>query len=117
MIVEDEALVAMSLRETLGDMGFSVIGPFSRIPEAMGALRTHEIDAAVLDINLNGELVYPLADVLAANHVPFIFVTGYGAEEIKHRYASVPILQKPIEPAALKAMFAIEPPARRAASG
>ena len=110
MIVEDEALVAMSLRESLNELGFSVIGPFSRISEAMIALRNNHIDAAVLDVNLGGELIYPLADVLAADRVPFVFITGYGADEIEQRYASVPILQKPIEPGALNSVFARRSP-------
>ena len=105
MIVEDEALVAMALRKSLDELGFSVIGPFNQISEAMIALRNNHIDAAVLDVNLGGELIYPLADVLAADHVPFVFITGYGAEEIEPRYASVPILQKPIEAGALKSVF------------
>jgi PAS domain S-box-containing protein len=105
MIVEDEALVAMALRESLDELGFSVIGPFNRISEAMIALRNNRIDAAVLDVNLGGELIYPLADVLVADHVPFVFITGYGAEEIEPRYAHVPILQKPIEAGALKSVF------------
>jgi PAS domain S-box-containing protein len=105
MIVEDEALVAMALRESLDELGFSVIGPYNRISEAMIALRNNRIDAAVLDVNLGGELIYPLADVLTADHVPFIFITGYGAEEIEPRYAHVPILQKPIEAGALKSVF------------
>jgi len=109
MVVEDEALVAMALRDSLAELGFSVIGPFSRISEAMIALRNNHIDAAVLDVNLGGELIYPLADVLTADHVPFVFITGYGADEIERRYASIPILQKPIEPDALKTVFAQRP--------
>jgi len=105
MIVEDEALVAMALREALDELGFSVLGPFNRISEAMIALRNNHIDAAVLDVNLGGELIYPLADVLTADHVPFVFITGYGAEEIEPRYARAPVLQKPIEASALKSVF------------
>src|SRR5689334_11931324 len=106
MVVEDEALVAMALRDSLDQLGFSVLGPFSRISEAMVALRNNRIDAAVLDVNLGGELIYPLADVLAADRVPFVFITGYGAEEIEPRYARIPVLQKPIEVDALKSVFA-----------
>jgi PAS domain S-box-containing protein len=106
MVVEDEALVALALRESLDEMGFSVLGPFNRISEAMVALRNNRVDAAVLDVNLGGELIYPLADVLAADRVPFVFITGYGAEEIEPRYAKGPILQKPIEPGALQSVFA-----------
>jgi PAS domain S-box-containing protein len=107
MIVEDEALVAMALREALSELGFSAIGPFNRIPEAMIALRNNRIDAAVLDVNLGGELIYPLADVLTADRVPFVFITGYGAEAIEPRYSHVPILQKPVETDALKSVFAL----------
>jgi two-component SAPR family response regulator len=109
MIVEDEALVAMALRESLDELGFSVLGPFNRISEAMIALRNNHIDAAVLDVNLGGELIYPLADVLAADHVPFVFITGYGADEIEPRYANVPVLQKPIEADALRSVFVRAP--------
>jgi PAS domain S-box-containing protein len=79
MVVEDEALVALALRESLDEMGFSVLGPFNRISEAMVALRNNRVDAAVLDVNLGGELIYPLADVLAADRVPLVFITVYGA--------------------------------------
>ena len=82
MIVEDEALVAMAVGETLTELGFSVVGPFSRVAEAARALGQRDIDAAILDVNLGGELVYPLADILAAREIPFIFVTGYAIESI-----------------------------------
>jgi PAS domain S-box-containing protein len=109
LVVEDEALVAMALRESLSELGYAVIGPFSRMSEAILALRSSRVDAAVLDVNLGGEVVYPLADVLAADHVPFVFVTGYGADEIERRFASVPVLQKPIEPDALQSVFVRRP--------
>ena len=66
MVVEDEALVAMSLR-VASTTGFVVVGPFSRITDAIDALDQRRVDAAVLDVNLGGELVYPLADALAAD--------------------------------------------------
>ncbi len=97
--------IALALRDSFDELGLTVVGPFSRVADAMNALRTYQVDAAVLDINLGGEMVYPLADVLAAAHIPFAFITGYGAEEIKHRYARVPVLQKPIESDALKSIF------------
>jgi PAS domain S-box-containing protein len=114
LVVEDEALVAMALCETLKELGYQVIGPCSRISEALGALRTSDVDAAILDINLGGEMVYPLADVLAEARIPFVFVTGYGAEEIRPRYDRIPILQKPIETDALKTIFSVQPGAARA---
>jgi len=105
MIVEDEALVAMSLAELVEELGFSVIGPFGRVRDAATALKDGGIDAAILDVNLGGEMVYPLADVLREGRVPFVFMTGYGAESIERRFANVPVLQKPVEPQALRGIF------------
>ena len=78
---------------------------FRSITEAVVALRHNRIDAAVLDINLGGESVYPLADILRAENIPFIFVTGYGSEELDSRFSTVPILQKPIERQMLQGLF------------
>jgi two-component sensor histidine kinase/DNA-binding response OmpR family regulator len=106
LLVEDEALVAMLMRDMLTELGYSVIGPFSRPTDAETALHAERVDAAVLDINLDGEMVYPVADQLAARGIPFVFVTGYGAETIERRFAHVPVLQKPIERQMLEGAFA-----------
>jgi PAS domain S-box-containing protein len=105
MVVEDEALVAMVVTESLTTLGCTVVGPFSRCSDAMGAIEADEIDAAILDVNLDGEMVYPLADVLAARGVPFIFVTGYGAESIDPRFLHIPVIQKPVERHVLQRIF------------
>ena len=107
MVVEDEALVAMALREALDEMGFSVIGPFNRISEAMVALRNNRIDAAVLDVNLGGELIYPLADVLVGRSRAIRLHHRLRRRRDRAAYThTCPILQKPIEPEALKSVFA-----------
>jgi len=105
MIVEDEALVAMVVTESLTTLGCSVVGPFSRCSDAMAAIEADEIDAAILDVNLDGEMVYPLADMLANRGVPFIFVTGYGAESIDSRFTHIPVIQKPVERHVLQRIF------------
>jgi PAS domain S-box-containing protein len=105
MIVEDEALVAMVVSESLSLLGCAVVGPFSRCADALAAVDAGDVDAAILDVNLDGEMVYPLADVLAARGVPFIFVTGYGVESIEHRFAHVPVIQKPLERHMLQRIF------------
>ena len=97
MVVEDEALVAMVLGDSLMELGYCVVGPFSRVGDAMTAVDNEEMDAAILDINLGGELIYPVAHLLAERGVPFMFVTGYGAESIDSRFARVPVLQKPVD--------------------
>jgi PAS domain S-box-containing protein len=105
MIVEDEALVAMVVSESLAALGCSVVGPFSRCADAIAAMDLGDVDAAILDVNLGGEMIYPLADVLARRGVPFIFVTGYGAESIDTRFTHIPVIQKPVERHVLQRIF------------
>jgi PAS domain S-box-containing protein len=105
MLVEDEAIVALALNDALVDLGFSVLGPFAGVGEARLALQDAKIDAAILDVNLNGELVYSLADTLMARKIPFVFATGYGVESIEPRFSHVPVLQKPIEKDMLTRIF------------
>jgi len=105
LIVEDEALVAMVVTESLTTLGCSVVGPFSRCSDAIAAIEIDEIDAAILDVNLDGEMVYPLADLLSKRGVPYIFVTGYGVESIDGRFTHIPVIQKPVERHVLQRIF------------
>jgi chemotaxis family two-component system sensor kinase Cph1 len=105
MIVEDEALVALVLADQLADMGLSVVGPCSSLAEAVAAAAENEFDAAILDVNLGGELVYPVADLLSSRGIPFVFVTGYGQESIDRRFAHTTVLEKPVEPEFLEDVF------------
>src|SRR6266852_1632765 len=105
LLVEDEILVAMMMRDILTELGFSVIGPFSRVAEAMVAAVHDDIDAGIIDINLGGEFIYPVADVLVARRIPFVFVTGYGVESIDGRFGSVPVIKKPVQRQALEKFF------------
>jgi len=103
MVVEDEALIAMVLVDHLQEIGLSAVGPFSRVADALKV--DEELDAAILDVNLGGESVYPVADMLHARGIPFVFMTGYGSASIDPRFATVPVLRKPIEAKALEDMF------------
>jgi PAS domain S-box-containing protein len=105
LLVEDEILVAMMMRDTLTELGFSVVGPFSRLAEAMVAAVHDELDAGIIDINLGGEFVYPVAGVLVARRIPFVFVTGYGVESIDGRFGSVPVIKKPLHRQMLEKFF------------
>jgi two-component sensor histidine kinase/CheY-like chemotaxis protein len=125
LLVEDEILVAMMMKDILSELGFSVLGPFSRLAEAMIAAVHEGIDAGIIDINLGGEFVYPVADVLKARQIPFVFVTGYGVESIEPRFGYVPIIKKPVQRHLLQKLFvpaaagefATLPPARFAGEG
>lgn len=96
LLAEDEAIIGMMMREFLLEYGLFVVGPCCTAGEALAASSASEFDCAILDLNLGGESVYPVATALAERKVPFAFVTGYGRESLDGRFADVPILQKPI---------------------
>ncbi len=107
LLVEDEPLVAMMLADMLSELGHMVDGPHSRLKDAMGSARNGDIQAGILDVNLGGESIYGVADVLNARGIPFVFVTGYSADSIDRRFADVPVLQKPIERQKLQAVLSV----------
>ena len=109
LLVEDEPTVSMMLVDLLSKFGHKVDGPYSRLNEAMIAARSNNVHAGVLDINIGGEKIYPLAEVLTERNIPFVFVTGYSADSIDSRFSHIPVLQKPIEPGALQAII-LQPP-------
>jgi CheY-like chemotaxis protein len=94
LVVEDEPLVAMALEDLLADSGCTVIGPASSLKQGMRLIEKEAVDGAVLDINLRGEFVFPLADALAAQSIPFVYVTGYG-QLLRACNHGRPMLQKP----------------------
>jgi DNA-binding NtrC family response regulator len=96
LLVEDEMLVAWLLGDMLADLGCVVVGPASSINQARAMIDAEAIDAVVLDINLNGEMSYPVADILAARGVPFVFSTGYDKDTLLDDYRTLPVLQKPV---------------------
>jgi CheY-like chemotaxis protein len=109
LLAEDEVLVGMMVHEMLTGFGFSVVGPMTDIDAAIKAVQTEAIDGAVLDVNLGGDLIYPVADMLMERGVPFVFVTGYDDDSIDERYVDVPILRKPIEPQLLHRLLVSRP--------
>jgi CheY-like chemotaxis protein len=105
LLVEDEVLVAMMIQEFLSECGRAVIGPISTAAEALATARQGDFDGAILDINLGDGMAYPVAEILAARGVPFVFLTGYEADTVDDRFSEVPILQKPIERQMLQRIF------------
>jgi DNA-binding NtrC family response regulator len=95
LLVEDEMLVAWLLEDMLADLGCAVVGPASSVNQALAMIDVEAIDAAVLDVNLNGQKSYPIADALAARGVPFVFSTGYDKDTLPNAYRAFPVLQKP----------------------
>jgi DNA-binding response OmpR family regulator len=78
-----------------------IVGPIPRLQPALKAAREEPLDAAVLDVNLAGERVDPVADALAERGVPFLFMTGYGRNMLPAEHADRPALAKPFRPAQL----------------
>ena len=96
LLIEDEMMVAMLLKDILADLGFTVVGSAARVEHALALIEAAgALDAAVLDINLNGQMSYPVADALVARRVPFLFATGYDRDSVMNGYRSFPLLQKP----------------------
>jgi DNA-binding response OmpR family regulator len=95
LVVEDEYLVAILIEEILESAGCIVRGPIPRVPAALDAVDHEDYDAAVLDINLAGERITPVADALSHRKVPFLFVTGYGTNALPSEYAQRPYICKP----------------------
>lgn len=95
LVVEDEALITMMLEAYLGELGFEVVATAARLDEAIAKARSVAADLAVLDVNLAGQVSYPVAEVLLNRSIPFIFATGYGADGLPGRLRNVTVLGKP----------------------
>jgi CheY-like chemotaxis protein len=99
LVVEDEYLLADDLSHALATAGAEVLGPVASIDEAKRMIAGEvRIDAALLDINLRGEMVFPVADALDARGIPFAFTTGYDHGAIPDRFSERPRLVKPFKP-------------------
>jgi DNA-binding LytR/AlgR family response regulator len=108
LIVEDDYMIAVELAQSLEALGVEVIGPAASVEDALALVEQEggRMDGAVLDINLRGRRVYPVAEVLTARGVPFVFATGYDAMMIPEDYAGVPRCEKPVDKELLARMLA-----------
>lgn len=99
LVVEDEYLIARELSQALAEAGVRVIGPCGSVRHALDCLAgTPDLDAAILDVNLLSEKVYPVAEGLAERGIPFVFITGYDADEIPEQLRGVKRIEKPAAP-------------------
>lgn len=106
LVVEDEFLLAADLAAALAEAGAKIVGPCGRVEEAIRLLTADApVDMAVLDIDLFGHRVFPVADMLRAREVPFVFATGYDQDVIPERFGDAKRLEKPVSSAALVALL------------
>jgi CheY-like chemotaxis protein len=97
LVVEDESIVSFLLEDMLTDIGCNVLGHAASLDEAFTLFEKLRPQAAVLDVNLRGEMVYPFAERLERDRVPFLFATGYGVAGIPERWQRWPVIQKPFQ--------------------
>jgi CheY-like chemotaxis protein len=115
LVVEDEALVAIFLEDMLKELGCEVIGLAPRVDAARKVMDKKKLDCAILDVNINGEMIYPLAEVLAKRDIPFLFVTGYDQRSVVPEFRHRPVLQKPFRLSELRELLTgLTPPRARA---
>jgi CheY-like chemotaxis protein len=99
LVVEDEFMIAMDYAMCLEAMGATVIGPVSSVPQALAMLREQRIDAAVLDIDLQGTKAFMVADALMERRIGFVFASGYDDIMIPERFSGVIRCGKPAKAA------------------
>ena len=95
LIVEDEMTIALLLEEMVEELGHDVAGLAMRLPQALELATNCPLDLAILDVNLDGHMSYPVAEILGERGVPYVFATGYGATGIEPRYRNGVIIKKP----------------------
>lgn len=102
LVVEDEGFVALLIEDMLQDLGCVIAASVARLTEALETAATAEVDLAVLDVNLDGETVLPVVEILRVRQIPLILSTGYGASGLPQEFAGHPVLCKPFSMAELQ---------------
>jgi CheY-like chemotaxis protein len=98
LLIEDEMLVAMLIEDALVSAGCDVAGPVSRVDAALAMVRAGtKIDAALMDLNLNGHSAIPVADALREHGIPFLVLTGYGTAALPEPHQGAPVISKPFD--------------------
>ena len=106
LVVEDEYLIRMLLEDMLSELGYELAAAVGSIAEASELAANADFNVAILDVNLDGAEIYPVADILARRGLPFVFVTGYGEASLSENYRGRPALQKPFQSEQLRVVLA-----------
>jgi CheY-like chemotaxis protein len=105
LVVEDEMLILMTIEDMLADLGCESVTAAATVDKGLALIDAQSFDVAMLDVNLNGNKSYPVADALAARGIPFVFSTGYSDHSLKDGYPDRPVLRKPFQQKELAAIF------------
>ena len=102
LLLEDDLLLAMDMEDYLVQTGYSIVGPFGRVADALDAIHRNTLEGAIVDLNLHGELSFPVIELLKTQSVPVIVCSGYAElPELKSRLTGLPLLPKPWDAAVL----------------
>ena len=96
-LVEDEVMIRMMVADMLEELGYSIAAEAGEVSEALRLAQSVDFDLAILDVNVNGKVISPVADLIKARNLPFIFATGYGSSGLPEEYRDRPALQKPFQ--------------------
>jgi CheY-like chemotaxis protein len=96
-LVEDEVMIRMMVADMLEELGYRIAAEAGEIGEAIRLVQCTDFDLAILDVNVNGKVISPVADMIKARNRPFIFATGYGSSGLPEEYRDRPALQKPFQ--------------------
>jgi DNA-binding response OmpR family regulator len=96
-LVEDETMIRMLVADMLSDLGYAIAAEAGDIDQAIRLAQSVKFDLAILDVNVNGKIISPVAEVVALRNLPFVFATGYGAEGLPEKYRDHLSLQKPFK--------------------
>ncbi|MGO4715740.1 response regulator [Bradyrhizobium sp. 2TAF24] len=96
-LVEDETMIRMLVADMLSDLGYIVAAEAGDLDQAIKLAQSTKFDLAILDVNVNGKNISPVAEVVALRNLPLVFATGYGAEGLPEKYRDYPALQKPFK--------------------
>jgi CheY-like chemotaxis protein len=94
-LVEDETLIRMMIADMIEELGHTVVAEAANIPDALRLAETTDFGIAILDINVGGDRIEPVAEIIDGRHLPFVFASGYGAKGLPARFRDRPVLQKP----------------------
>lgn len=102
LLVEDEVMIRMMVADMLGELGYTIAGEAGDIDDAVRLVQTTDFDIAILDVNVNGRVISPVAEAVTLRGLPFVFATGYGSSGLPEKFRDIPTLQKPFQMATLQ---------------
>ena len=97
LLVEDEVMIRMMVADMLEELGYRIAAEAGDIDEAVRLVQVTDFDIAILDVNVNGKIITPVAEAVMLRDLPFVFATGYGAQGLPEKFRDRPTIQKPFQ--------------------